>query len=256
LRNSKYVPEDGKDFIVKLLTVLPSKRLTASEANAHRFLARGGSPFQKEHAILLENLLDNNKNNVKESKLDNFAKHIIQNHGDELFAASELKKESEQIFGEVCEEQNIKDGILDYDSFKQAVGRLQKNPITPETLKELFQEMDIDNNKKINFDEFLTHCVWSHQKQQDKRMAQVIIQYLDPKKNGFVDLANLNDCFKHEPALKEHITKEFIEHLKSMKDKDGHLDFNTFLFELEKQIEKDDNEDYMTLPEKFNKKNK
>jgi Ca2+-binding EF-hand superfamily protein len=83
---------------------------------------------------------------------------------------------------------------------------------------------------------------------KDKRMAQVIIRYLDPENNGFVDLANLHDCVKHEPALEKHITGEFIEHLTSLKNNDGHLDFDTFLYQLEKQIEKDDEEEEFPFP--------
>lgn len=137
------VSDDAKDFISKLIIIDPKTRLDAAKALHHPWiLNRERLPDEKPSEEVLAKIDGSLLNYRHTSQLKKLALTVIAHRS----TAAEMQK-LRSIFQEFDKSQ---DGVLSFDEFRQA---LEKMNYPEETLAEIFESVDLNQNGHIMWTE-------------------------------------------------------------------------------------------------------
>lgn len=140
------VSEDAKDFISKLIVVDPKERYDAVQALGHKWIVnRERLPDEKPSEEVLSKIDGSLLNYRHTSKLKKLALTVIAHRS----TTAEMQK-LRSIFQEFDKTQ---DGVLSFDEFRQALERMN---YPEETLAEIFESVDLNQNGHIMWTEVST----------------------------------------------------------------------------------------------------
>jgi Ca2+-binding EF-hand superfamily protein len=137
--------------------------------------------------------------------------------------------EAKKIFNEVLKEEGSTDSSLQWQGFKTAVEKITRENIDSEEILLIFNDIDLDNNKSIDIDEFLKYCTLQHARAKDDRLSQLLIKLLDPKNDGFIKVETVKTLVaKQADSLPVNFSESIITKLLGLADSSGHISYKHF----------------------------
>ncbi|GAX17198.1 hypothetical protein FisN_10Lh047 [Fistulifera solaris] len=208
------VSEDAKDFISKLIVVDPKERLDAAQALGHKWIVnRERLPDEMPSEEVLSKVDGSLLNYRHTSRLKKLALTVIAHRS----TTAEMQK-LRSIFQEFDKTQ---DGVLSFDEFRQA---LEKMNYPEDTLAEIFDSVDLNQNGHIMWTEFLAATIEAHGHIGEDRIAEAFDR-IDADDSGYISRQNLKDF------LGDQCTKEQVDEMMTSADidKDGKISYKEFL---------------------------
>ena len=118
-----------------------------------------------------------------------------------------------------------KDGQITYEELKKGLLQLKNNKYTEEEIKDLFKAIDVDQNGKIDYTEFLAATIGRVNYNKKERLFEAFTMY-DKDNDGFITKEELLEVLKAEKSQE----KEIETYIKAVdKDGNGKIDYNEFL---------------------------
>lgn len=208
------VSDAAKGFIIDLLVVDPTKRLTAHEALRHPWLS-GGAPLTQ--IGLSSDILSSLKRFTGHNKLKKAALEVIADQMTENDLA-ELK----QQFMSIDKDGN---GVITMAELAQAVGCIGHGVMTEEVLQ-MLQGVDVDGDGLIDYPEFLAATVRRNVVNKQEHLINAF-NYFDTRKQGVITKADLVQFMKSEEQAEEILNEIDI-------NGDGQISFEEFLIMMER----------------------
>ncbi|CAG9322787.1 unnamed protein product [Blepharisma stoltei] len=207
------ISSTGKDLIKKLLSVNPSKRISAKKALNHEWF----HIFADNNPLIDSSLIVSFQEYCKSSL---FCKELL-NLMIKNITFDELR-ELNKLFIKLDEENK---GMI---STKQLQKHLQSSSISisEKKIKELLKEIDTDKDGNINYTEFLAAAVCSkHHFSQEEIWA--IFDLFDIERKGFITANDIRRTIKREGcALDKDVESKLI---KTIEKKEAKIDYKRFL---------------------------
>lgn len=155
----EFISEEAKDLISKMLTYDQKKRVSADGALQHPWivnfnkLRKDKNKDDIENAFVLRKPFEMLKKFNAKQKLQQATIAFLVHHA----SSNEMVKDLRKIFKEIDENG---DGTLSYDEIKNGFKKYYKDEdIAEKELETLIKNMDQDNNKCIEYEEFLRATV-------------------------------------------------------------------------------------------------
>ena len=208
----KTISNDAKDLITHMIAP-ENERYTAEQVLNH--------PWFK------------NASNVPLSALNFDTAYFI-----DYFRGSTLKKMSLLYIASRLDENEIenlkkvfeafdkqKDGQITYDELKQGLIQLKSRNIKENDIIALFKSIDVDQNGKIDYTEFLAATIQKVNYYRNERLWEAFCMY-DKDNNGHITKEELIKALKAEKSQEKEIEK-YIQAVD--KNGDGQIDYKEFL---------------------------
>ena len=208
----KTISNDAKDLITHMIAP-ENERYTAEQVLNH--------PWFK------------NASNVPLSALNFDTAYFI-----DYFRGSTLKKMSLLYIASRLDENEIenlkkvfeafdkqKDGQITYDELKQGLIQLKSRNIKENDIIALFKSIDVDQNGKIDYTEFLAATIQKVNYYRNERLWEAFCMY-DKDNNGHITKEELIKALKAEKSQEKEIEK-YIQAVD--KNGDGKIDYKEFL---------------------------
>ena len=206
------ISNDAKDLITHMIAP-ENERYTAKQVLKH--------PWFK------------NASNVPLSALNFDTAYFI-----DYFRGSTLKKMSLLYIASRLDENEIenlkkafeafdkqKDGQITYDELKQGLIQLKSCNIKENDIIALFKSIDVDQNGKIDYTEFLAATIQKVNYYRNERLWEAFCMY-DKDNNGHITKEELIKALKAEKSQEKEIEK----YIKAVdKNGDGQIDYKEFL---------------------------
>eukprot|EP00347_Sterkiella_histriomuscorum_P008991 403342946 len=196
-----------KQFIAKLLTVDPNKRICAQDALQNRFFREHNYHTytkEKEGGQAIQ-ALDNLKNFDNQTKMNvalkgYFANYLIQD---------EYEKHLSKLFREIDTD---KSGTLSKQEFKKAYKFFgEKTFLLDEEIDEIFDRVDKNNNGQIDYSEFIT-CAANISQLTSEKQLKAAYKALDLDGNGQISFQEFEEIFSAGLDIEiDELTKIFKE---------------------------------------------
>lgn len=202
--------ENAKDFCSKLLLLDPKERMTAETALKHSFIVdREQLPDEIPTEEMLRSVDDCLLNYKNSSVLKKVALNVIAHRSS--------TREIEDLRKAFASYDTAKNGIISFEEFTAA---LRKVNYSEETIKEIFQSIDVHGNQKIMFTEFIAATIEARGLIAEDRIAEAFDR-LDSDDSGYITKKNLKDFLGDEMSDSE--IKEIMNEVDA--DKDGKISF-------------------------------
>jgi len=207
----KNISEQAKDLIKHMIT--PEKdRYSAREVMQH--------PWMKSSGENLANL------NFDPTFLINYARSNPFKKMTLVFIASRLEENEINHLKKIFEAFNIqKDGQISYDELKKGIKELKCCRISDQELCELFKNLDVDKNGKIDYTEFLAATIQKKIYLKEERLFEAFCNF-DKDGCGKITKKELMSVLNAEPSQEgeiENIIKEID------KSGEGSINYKEFL---------------------------
>jgi len=205
---------ESKDMVSKLLVLDPKKRMRAADALAHIWLSKEFNLSERKPDVTISTAVDASLLNYKNtSQLKKIALNVIAHR-----SSTEEILHLRQCFDQY---DATNDGVITYEEFEKA---LQDANYSPDTVKEIFESIDVNRNGHIMYTEFLAATLEAHGHIAEERIAEAFDR-LDSDDSGFISRQNLREMLGEETTSKE--IDEIIN--SGDKDGDGQLSYPEFL---------------------------
>ena len=208
----KNISNDAKDLIMHMIAP-ENERFTAQQVLQH--------PWFKNASI------------VPLSALDFDTKFFI-----DYYKGSTLKKVSLLYIASRLDENEIqnlkkafeafdkhKDGQITYDELKQGIIQLKSHNLNENDLISLFKSIDVDQNGRIDYTEFLAATIQKINYFRNERLWEAFCMY-DKDNDGHITKNELLEVLKAEKSQEKEIEK-YIKDVD--KNGDGKIDYKEFL---------------------------
>ncbi|XP_074590059.1 calcium-dependent protein kinase 2-like [Curcuma longa] len=207
------ISSSAKDLIVKMLTMDPKKRITASEALQHPWLKEGGEASDKpiDSAVLTR---------LKQFKAMNKLKKMALKVIAENLSEEEIKG-LKQMFSNMDTDKN---GTITYEELKTGLARLGSK-LSEAEIKQLVEAADVDGSGSIDYIEFITATMHRHKLERDEHLYKAF-QYFDKDNSGFITRDELESAMKEQGMGDADTIKEIIAEVD--KDNDGKINYDEF----------------------------
>jgi calcium-dependent protein kinase len=224
----KYISQDCKDLISKLLEKDQDKRIKASEALKHDFFYNGinvGNLLKgkfRENTELLKRLF-NNKNifipGKKESKFkDVVIAYIALNYSD-----PNEEKKAKQVFMEISG--GNKHFLIRKDTFVSRMEKIYKN-LTKADIENLFDKIDQNSTGNLEYEELIRALTKKEKLLCDKNLREAF-NFFDRDGSGSITWNEIAEIVYPGGKIPPNIMKEFLEEI-GEKDENVKIDFYEF----------------------------
>ena len=214
----KKISESAKNLISSMLCP-EKKRISAMELCNSKWIK---SKLKKE---------DKNNITFNFEKLEEFRHFNKFKQSVLLFLASRLGEEEYEDIAEIFKKINsCKSGMISFDDFKQFLINYQSSETVAEQndeeLRKKFFAIDIDNNNKIDFTEFLASNM-DKSIYLDKNKLRNAFDCFDLDKNGIISREDVIKLLKMENLIdSKKVASDLID--PNDVNKDGKIDFDEF----------------------------
>jgi calcium-dependent protein kinase len=208
------ISNDAKDFINHLLVLDPKVRYDAAKAQKHKWLHKQFKIEDRAPTASVTGRVANNllmyKHNLSLKKL---ALNVIA-HRSSTAEIINLRKAFDQF-------DSGNDGVISSEEFRIAIQ--DKCSYSDDEIKEMFNSIDINQNGKIMYTEFIAATLEAQGQLDEDRIAEAFDR-LDTDDTGFISKENIMEFLSDTDA-----TMEDIEHMIHGADTD-HCGQGTFIF--------------------------
>jgi len=207
----------AKDFVRKLLTYDPDKRISAAEALQHPWIKKMGGDEKIDNA-LATNCLTNLKNFRKQEKL---------RQATLTFIVSQLvdKKEMEELERAFKAIDKNGDGKLSKEEILEGYEEFLGKPMNIEEVDKLFDAIDTDGSGSIDYTEFVVATI-SEKNLLTKERLEASFKMFDRDNSGSISADEIKEVLAKgkntSAATIENIIKEVDE------NGDGEISFEEF----------------------------
>ena len=199
----KNVSKEAKDLISHML-VPEKERYTASQVLEHCW-------FKNAKDIPLSDIEFNNQNPFM-----NFVKGSVIKKMGLMFIASRLDENEINNLNNVFSAFDTgKDGQISFEELKKGLMDMKSNKMTEEDIKKLFEALDVDQNGKIDYTEFIAATMDEANYYKHERLLEAFESF-DKDGSGQISKGELLQTLKAEKCQEKEIEK-FIK----VVDKDG-----------------------------------
>ena len=214
----------GKDLIQKLLTIDPTKRITAEQALSHPWFKENRSKelFNK---IKDESTIRKMIQNLKVYKRDSIIQETALAYLVHNFPQMKDVVNACKLFNQMDVDG---DGKINKKEFLKGL----QNKISSDTLKSdvdtIFKNIDMDNNGYIEYEEFVRAAV-NKEHFIDRRVIQFAFKYFDKDDSGEITFDEIEAVFKESVADKSNVhesLKKIIDEVDT--NGDGIISFQEF----------------------------
>lgn len=225
------ISEEAKNFIVCLLKVKPSERITASEGRTHTWFQNTSTIAHTATSLsfVLDSLLQ--KRNL--NKIQQFLRQVVRVKGHIMHPFLTLKLD--RLFKKYDTDE---DGMLTWEDFRKAVDEFaeEQEHVTHRDVKILFAQIDTNHKGMIAYEDMVSWMKFQHLSKQDDRVWDAVMN-LDTNKNGFVSKGDI-EAFLNNQDICEKLS---IETIKAVREsvKKGPLDYMEFIHCMEEAPRED-----------------
>ena len=222
----------GKDLIKKLLVKDPKKRITASEALNHSWFKENKSKelFNRiKDQSILKKLIKNLKAYHRDSIIQETAlAYLVHNFPQMKDVVNACK-----LFNQIDVNG---DGKINKDELLKGL----QNKIKSDTLKKdvdiIFQNIDMDNNGYIEYEEFVRAAV-SKEHFIDTKVIQFAFRYFDKDGSGEITFDEIEEVFKESVQDKSNVHESLKKIIDEVDENgDGIISFNEFADIMKKML--------------------
>jgi calcium-dependent protein kinase len=214
----KNISKEAKDLISHML-VDENKRYSAEEVLKH--------PWFSKMAPKPQSLRGSKKINIKQlenyKNSSNFKKFVL------TYMATRLKeKEIQELRRMFLRLDKNKDGTLSVDEIKRCFIQLneeQKLNINTQEIQDIFNSIDLNNSKKIEYTEFISSMLEESAYCKEEKLMN-IFRLLDKDGSGKISKSEIKKALNNE-SIRDEELKIFIN--KFDLDGDGEIDYTEFV---------------------------
>lgn len=229
-----HLTEESKDFVKRLIEVDPKKRSTAIEALKHPWLEINFPLSQRVPDYrTMESIPESMRNYGEVSEFKKMALMIIA-HQSSTVEIIKLRKAFDQFDKE-------NDGTISFEEFYDAIKSVCEN-YSDEDIETMFKSVDVGNDNKIYYLEFLAATLEAHGRITEERLAEAFDR-MDCDDSGFISRENLMELMGIDYS--EEKFDRMIQDIDA--DGDGKISFDDFLEHFRKDQKDYVEEIYPTL---------
>lgn len=127
----------------------------------------------------LQHTLEHLKNITINNKFCLAVVNFINNH----YSLASEKEKLDKVFEYLDAN---RDGVIELDELKNGYSTLYPEPKATEIAEETFTKLDVNNNGKLEYSEFIGYSIEKHHTNK-KLMLKEVFNMLDQDKNGQID---------------------------------------------------------------------
>ena len=211
-----HLTDESKDFVSRLIEVDPKKRSTAIQALKHTWLETNFPLSQRVSDYrTMESIPESMRSYGEVSEFKKMALMIIahQSTTDEII---QLRKAFDQFDKE-------NDGTISFEEFYEAIKSVCEN-YSDEDIETMFKSVDVGNDNKIYYLEFLASTLEAHGRITEERLAEAFDR-MDCDDSGYISRENLMELMGID-----YSEEKFNQMIKDIDvDGDGKISFDEFL---------------------------
>ena len=208
----KHISKEAKDLICHMLSP-ESERYNAEQVLQHPW-------FENASTKPLSELEFDTK------IFTNFIKNTEMKKISLMFISSRLDE------NEINNLKNIfiafdegKDGQISFEELKKGLSEIHSNKLSDEEIKSIFKAIDVDQNGKIDYTEFISATLQEAEYLKQERLVEAFMNF-DRDKSGKINKNELLEVLKANSCQEKEIEK----YIKAVdKNGDGKIDFNEFV---------------------------
>jgi calcium-dependent protein kinase len=178
------------------------KRLSAQDALNHPWI----KTLAPDNCLInnyTNNLLDNMKAFKADEKLLEATLAFITNQLATKDEIADIKK----MFLDLDVNH---DGILSYQEIVEVYKKIYKKPDAEEEAKEIFNNIDSDNNGFITYDEFIRGCVDKKRMFTEDRLKQAFSMF-DKNGDGSISAKEIRMVLERDQSINKNVWEEIIK---------------------------------------------
>eukprot|EP00475_Leptophrys_vorax_P030938 TRINITY_DN4668_c0_g2_i1.p1 TRINITY_DN4668_c0_g2~~TRINITY_DN4668_c0_g2_i1.p1 ORF type:complete len:487 (-),score=78.41 TRINITY_DN4668_c0_g2_i1:262-1722(-) len=207
-----HVSDSAKDLIKRMLTLDPTKRISAADALRHPWVASDKASEKPLGAAVLKRIQKfSAANKMKKLALKVVACNLSR---EEI---SGLKK----MFKEMDKDGS---GSITYDELREGMRRLG-SPIPPEHLQAIMEAADQDHSGTIDYTEFITATMQMNSVEKEEHIWAAF-RHFDKDGSGTITVKELREALEDEGMLEPGDIEQIIEQVDT--DRSGTIDYEEF----------------------------
>ena len=221
----KYVSDNCKDLIQKLLEKNAKKRITASNALKHDFFTEGiniGNLLKgkfKVNETVLRGMIKHQLTNKKISKF----KEVVIAYISLNFSDQNAQEKARHIFMEMSG--GNKHYLITKKTFSNKMGQVC-NYLSKEEIEDLFDKIDDNGTGNIEYEELIRALTDKEKLLSDKNLKEAFL-FFDKDKNGTISWNEIAEVVYPEGKIPQNTIKEFLKEI-NQKDENMEIDFREF----------------------------
>jgi calcium-dependent protein kinase len=221
----KYISEDGRILIKNLLTVDPTKRLSAIEALETKWI-KDLAPNSKLNEQEASKILSRLKTFRADQKLQEATLAFIVNQLISKEETNELKK----VFMELDVNN---DGKLSLEEIAQGYKKIYGSKTPEYDAKLIFESVDADHNGYIGYEEFIRATVDRNKILTDQKLESAF-RLFDKNGDGFISAVEIKEVLGKDTKLNDEIWKSIVKEVDV--NGDGEISLEEFKTMMQKII--------------------
>ena len=227
------ISDNAKDLIQKLLIMDTEKRINAQEALNHIWFKENRSK-ELFNQIYDENvtikLIDNLKKYKKTSIIQETAlAYLVHN-----FPQMKDIINSGKLFNQI---DLNGDGKISEQELYQGLSKRLKSDTLEEDVKKIFQNLDMDDNGTIEYEEFIRAAV-TKEKFMGENVLRFAFRFFDKDNSGKIEFEEIEKIFKNSVTDQNNIESALSKIIYEVdSNRDGKISFREFCILMKKMLE-------------------
>ena len=221
----KYVSDNCKDLIQKLLEKNAKKRITASNALKHGFFTEGiniGNLLKGKFKVNENVLRGMIKHQLTNKKISKF-KEVVIAYISLNFSDQNAHEKARHIFMEMSG--GNKNYLITKKTFSTKMGQIC-NYLSKEEIEDLFDKIDDNGTGNIEYEELIRALTDKEKLLSDKNLKEAFL-FFDKDKNGTISWNEIAEVVYPEGKIPQNTIKEFLKEI-NQKDENMEIDFREF----------------------------
>ncbi len=221
----KYVSDNCKDLIQKLLEKNAKKRITASNALKHDFFTEGiniGNLLKGKFKVNENVLRGMIKHQLTNKKISKF-KEVVIAYISLNFSDQNAHEKARHIFMEMSG--GNKNYLITKKTFSNKMGQVC-NYLSKEEIEDLFDKIDDNGTGNIEYEELIRALTDKEKLLSDKNLKEAFL-FFDKDKNGTISWNEIAEVVYPEGKIPQNTIKEFLKEI-NQKDENMEIDFREF----------------------------
>jgi calcium-dependent protein kinase len=212
------------DLIKKLLTIDPNRRITAEEALNHPWFKEFKSQEMYNRICdrdTIKNLIENLKQYRRTSILQETALAYLVHH----FPQIKDVVNSCKLFNQI---DKSGDGKITKEELYKGLSERYKSDTLEKDVEEIYQNLDMDNNGYIGYEEFVRAAVTKEYFVKDN-VLKFAFRYFDKDNSGEITFDEIEQLFSQSISDKTKIHETLTKIIKEVDaNNDGKINFDEF----------------------------